>query len=73
MELPAIVTNITDFGAFVDLGIKQNGLIHVSKMSDHRISSPSEVLKIHQHIHVKVEGVDLNRQRISLSLVIEGK
>ena len=73
MELPAIVTNITDFGAFVDLGIKQNGLIHVSKMSDRRISSPSEVLKIHQHIHVKVEGVDLNRQRISLSLVIEGK
>ena len=73
MELPAIVTNITDFGAFVDIGIKQNGLIHISKMSDHRISSPSEVLKIHQHIHVKVEGVDLNRQRISLSLVIEGK
>ena len=73
MELPAIVTNITDFGAFVDIGIKQNGLIHISKMSNHRISSPSEVLKIHQHIHVKVEGVDLNRQRISLSLVIEGK
>ncbi|MBP5302250.1 MAG: RNA-binding transcriptional accessory protein [Bacteroidales bacterium] len=73
MELPAIVTNITDFGAFVDIGIKQNGLIHVSKMSNRRISSPSEVLKIHQHIHVKVEGVDLNRQRISLSLVIEGK
>jgi uncharacterized protein len=73
MELPGIVTNITDFGAFVDIGIKQNGLIHVSKMSDRRISSPSEVLKIHQHIHVKVEDVDLNRQRISLSLVIEGK
>ena len=73
MELPAIVTNITDFGAFVDIGIKQNGLIHVSKMSKRRISSPSEVLKIHQHIHVKVDAVDLERQRISLSLVIEGK
>ena len=73
MELPAIVTNITDFGAFVDIGIKQNGLIHISKMSKRRISSPSEVLKIHQHIHVKVDSVDLERQRIGLSLVIEGK
>lgn len=63
MELPAIVTNITDFGAFVDLGIKQNGLIHISKMN--------KVLKIHQQIHVKVESVDLQRQRISLSLLIE--
>jgi len=70
MELPGIVTNITDFGAFVDFGIKQNGLIHVSKMGrGRRVSSPSEVLKIHQHVKVRVVDVDLRRQRIALELL----
>ncbi len=68
MILPGVVTNITNFGAFVDIGIKQNGLIHVSQMSDKYISSPSEVLKLHQQIHAKVVDVDLHRQRIGLSL-----
>jgi len=70
MELPGIVTNITDFGAFVDFGIKQNGLIHVSKMGrGRRVNSPSEVLKIHQHVKVRVVDVDLRRQRIALELL----
>lgn len=70
MELPGIVTNVTDFGAFVDFGIKQNGLIHVSKMGrGRRVNSPSEVLKIHQHVKVRVIDVDLRRQRIALELI----
>lgn len=69
MELPGIVTNITNFGAFVDIGIKQNGLIHISNMSDRFISSPSEVVKLHQHVKVKVLEVDLKRQRIQLKLL----
>jgi len=71
MILPGIVTNITDFGAFVDLGIKQNGLIHVSRMSRNRVESPTQVLKIHQQIEVKVVEVDLKRSRIALSLIFE--
>ena len=69
MVLPGIVTNITAFGAFVDIGIKQNGLIHVSRMSNKRVSSPSDILKIHQQLEVKVVEVDLERQRIGLSLI----
>ena len=68
MILPCIVTNITNFGAFVDIGIKQNGLIHVSQVSDKRVNDPSEVLKLHQQLHAKVVNVDLERQRIGLSL-----
>jgi uncharacterized protein len=68
MILPCIVTNITNFGAFVDIGIKQNGLIHVSQISDKRIEDPSQVLKLHQQLHAKVVNVDLERQRIGLSL-----
>ncbi len=68
MILPCIVTNITNFGAFVDIGIKQNGLIHVSQISDKRVNDPSEVLKLHQQLHAKVVSVDLERQRIGLSL-----
>lgn len=68
MILPCIVTNITNFGAFVDIGIKQNGLIHVSQISDKRVSDPSQVLKLHQQLHAKVVNVDLERQRIGLSL-----
>lgn len=69
MELPGIVTNITNFGAFVDIGIKQNGLIHISNMADHFIKSPTEVLKLHQNVKVRVIGVDLQRGRIQLKLL----
>lgn len=70
MELPGIVTNITAFGAFVDIGIKQNGLIHISQMGGgkRRISNPSEVLKLRQHITVEVLSVDTDRERIGLRL-----
>jgi uncharacterized protein len=69
MELPGIITNITNFGAFVDFGIKQNGLIHVSKLSDKFITNPADVVKIHQHVKVKVLEVDMRRQRIALELI----
>lgn len=69
MELPGIVTNITNFGAFVDFGIKQNGLIHVSKLSDKFISNPADVVKIHQHVKVKVLDIDMRRERIALALL----
>lgn len=69
MELPGIVTNITNFGAFVDFGIKQNGLIHISNMSDKFISNPGEVLKLHQHVTVKVLDVDIKKGRIQLKLL----
>ena len=68
MVLPGIVTNITKFGAFVDVGVKQDGLIHVSQMADRFISDPTEIVKIHQHVHVKVIELDLLRKRIQLSL-----
>jgi len=69
MELPGIITNITNFGAFVDIGIKENGLIHISKMADRFISNPSEVVSLHQHVKVKVLEVDLQRRRIGLQLL----
>ncbi len=69
MELPGIVTNITNFGAFVDVGIKENGLIHISKMADRFISNPAEVVSLHQHVQVKVLDVDLQRNRIQLQLI----
>ncbi|MBO4691691.1 MAG: RNA-binding transcriptional accessory protein [Bacteroidales bacterium] len=69
MELPGIVTNLTAFGAFVDIGIKQNGLIHISNMSNRYVRSASEVLKLHQIVTVQVIGVDLKRQRIQLKLL----
>lgn len=69
MELPGIITNITNFGAFVDFGIKQNGLIHVSKLSNKFITNPADVVKIHQHVKVKVIEVDMRRQRIALALL----
>lgn len=68
-EYPAIVTNITNFGVFVDMGIKVNGLIHVSHLSDHYISNPAEVVSLQQHVVVKVLDVDLERKRIQLELV----
>lgn len=69
MELPGIVTNITNFGAFVDFGIKQNGLIHISNMSDKFVSNPNEILKLHQHVNVKVLDVDIKKGRIQLKLI----
>ena len=69
MELPGIVTNITAFGAFVDIGIKQNGLIHISKMGIKGLTDPSKVLKLHQYVNVRVLGIDTDRQRISLQLI----
>ena len=69
MELPGIVTNITAFGAFVNIGIKQNGLIHVSQLGIKGMADPSKVLKLHQHVKVSVLSVDLDRARISLRLV----
>jgi uncharacterized protein len=68
MILPGIVTNITNFGAFVDIGIKQDGLVHISQMSDKFISSPQEVVKLHQQVMVKVLDVDLRRLRIQLGM-----
>jgi uncharacterized protein len=69
MELPGIVTNITNFGAFVDVGIKENGLIHVSQMSDKYISNPAEVVSVHQHVKVRVIEVDIARKRVQLKLL----
>ena len=68
MVLPGIVTNITNFGAFVDIGIKQDGLIHISQIADKYVSSPSEVVKLHQHLKVKVLEIDHKRGRIQLTL-----
>lgn len=68
MVLPGIVTNITKFGAFVDVGVKQDGLVHVSQLADRYVSDPSEIVKLHQHIHVRVIEIDLLRKRIQLSL-----
>ncbi len=69
MELPGIVTNITNFGAFVDVGIKENGLIHVSNMADRYISNPAEVVSVHQHVKVRVIEVDAVRKRVQLKLL----
>jgi uncharacterized protein len=68
MVLPGIVNNITNFGAFVDVGVKQSGLIHVSELADRFISDPNEIVKLHQHIKVRVKEVDVARNRIQLSL-----
>ncbi|SDF37461.1 uncharacterized protein SAMN04487996_110140 [Dyadobacter soli] len=68
MILPGIVTNITAFGAFVDVGVKQDGLVHVSQMADKFIKDPNEVVKLQQHVTVKVTEVDLSRKRIALSM-----
>lgn len=68
MELPGIVTNITNFGAFVDIGVHQDGLVHISQMADKFIKDPNEVVKLHQHVRVRVIEVDLRRKRIALSI-----
>ena len=68
MELPGIVTNITNFGAFVDIGVHQDGLVHVSQLADRYVTDPTQVVRLHQHVRVRVIGIDLRRQRISLSM-----
>jgi uncharacterized protein len=68
MVLPGIVTNITNFGVFVDVGIKQDGLVHISQMADKFVSNPSDIVKLHEHVRVKVLEVDPVRKRIQLSL-----
>jgi len=66
--LPGIITNITRFGCFVDIGIKENGLVHISNLADRYVSDPTEVVSIHQHVQVKVLAIDWERKRIQLSL-----
>ena len=68
MVLPGIVTNITQFGAFVDIGVHQDGLVHISQLADKYVSNPGDVVKLHQHVTVKVTEVDTRRNRISLTM-----
>ncbi|MDY4881508.1 MAG: S1 RNA-binding domain-containing protein, partial [Muribaculaceae bacterium] len=68
MVLNGIVTNVTQFGVFVDFGIKENGLVHISEICDKYIASPTEMVSLHQHVKVKVLSVDRNRKRISLTM-----
>lgn len=68
MVLPGIVTNITNFGAFVDVGVKQDGLVHISQLADRYVSDPNEVVSLHQHVQVKVLEVDVARKRVQLSM-----
>ncbi|HQG64078.1 MAG TPA: helix-hairpin-helix domain-containing protein, partial [Bacteroidales bacterium] len=68
MIVPGIVTNVTKFGAFVDIGIKQDGLVHISNLSKTFVKDPSEVVKLHQHVMVKILSVDIERKRIQLSM-----
>jgi uncharacterized protein len=68
MVLPGIVTNITNFGAFVDIGVHVKGLVHVSQLADHYVKDPTTVVKVQQQVMVRVVGVDLQRETISLSM-----
>lgn len=68
MILPGIVTNVTNFGCFVDVGIKENGLVHISELADRFVSDPTEIVSLHQYVQVKVISVDTNRKRVALSM-----
>ncbi len=68
MILPGIVTNITNFGCFVDVGIKENGLVHISELADRFVSNPADVVSIHQHVQVRVLSIDTTRKRVQLSM-----
>ena len=68
MELPGVVTNVTAFGAFVDVGVHQDGLVHVSELADRFVRNPHEIVKVHDRVRVMVLGVDLERKRIALSM-----
>ena len=69
LKLPGIVTNVTKFGAFVDIGVHQDGLVHISKLTHGYVSDPNEVVKVKQQVEVTVMEVDARRKRISLSMV----
>ena len=71
MTLPGIVTNITNFGCFVDVGIKENGLVHVSQLCRQFVSDPTTVVNIHQHVQVKVLSIDRERKRISMTMILD--
>jgi uncharacterized protein len=73
MQLPGIVTNVTKFGAFVDIGVHQDGLVHISELADRFIRDPNEVVKVQQQVRVTVLEVDLERKRIGLSMRSSGK
>ncbi len=68
MVLPGIITNITNFGAFVDIGVKQDGMVHISEMANKFIKHPSEIVKLQQTVSVKITEIDLQRKRIQLSM-----
>ena len=68
MKLPGVVTNVTDFGAFVDVGVHRDGLVHISQLADRFVRSPSDIVKVQQRVSVTVLEVDLERERISLSM-----
>jgi uncharacterized protein len=68
MKLPGVVTNVTAFGAFVDIGVHQDGLVHISQLADRYVSDPNQVVKVAQRVEVTVLEVDLDRKRISLSM-----
>ena len=68
MVVPGIVTNITNFGAFVDIGVHNDGLVHISQLADRYVSDPNEVVKLHEHVMVRVADVDMKRKRIALSM-----
>jgi uncharacterized protein len=67
MKLPGIVTNVTKFGAFVDIGVHQDGLVHISQLADHYVKDPSDIVKVQQKVTVTVLDIDLAKKRISLS------
>ena len=68
MKLPGIITNVTAFGAFVDIGVHQDGLVHISELSNQFVKDPMKIVKVHQKVRVTVLAVDLKRNRISLSM-----
>ena len=68
MNVPGIVTNVTAFGAFIDVGVHQDGLVHISELSDEFVKNPADMVKVQQKVKVKVINVDLKRNRISLSM-----
>jgi uncharacterized protein len=72
MKLPGIVTNLTNFGAFVDVGVHHDGLVHISQLADRFVRNPAEIVKVQQQVRVTVPEVDLERQRISLSMKSQG-
>ena len=68
MVLPGIVTNITNFGAFVDIGVHQDGLVHISQLANRYVKDPNEIVHLHQHVKVKVKEIDYRRNRIALTM-----